>query len=487
MRNGLWSLMGQAEPVVVALATIPALIHGLGVERFGVLTMVWMLVGYFSLFDLGLGWALTRVTSEHLAAGRLHAPQGVVLAAFAAMTALGAVGATVIVATSTPLASLVLRVSPALQAETARALVIIAIALPAVTGTTALTGLLAAHQRFDLINAVRLPLGLLNYLGPLATLPFTRDLGAVASVLVAQRLLAALAYVLIVMRTLPGLGSPRRPDWRALRPLLQFGRWMVITNTVGPVMVYMDRYLVAAIVSAATVAYYTTPFDLISRLWLLTSPLTSVLFPAFAAAHAVDRVRAQVLFERGAMLGLALLLPGALLCSALAPEGIRLWLGEEFAARSAVVLQVLAMGILVNGVAQVALALIQAAGRPDLGARLHLVEMPLYLVLVVLLTQRYGLVGAAVAWTARATVDAAVLLFWAARLVSLPMRARLRGSVWLLAAVLAVGVPLGLESPLLRAAWAAALLGVAGWLAVRRAWLGTVWGWLRASSRVEAP
>lgn len=472
---------------MVALATVPALIQGFGVERFGVLTMVWMLVGYFSLFDLGLGWALTRVTSEHLAAGRPHAPQGMVLAALFAMTALGAAGTAVIVATSSSLASFVLRVSPGLQDETVRALVIIALALPAVTGTTALTGLLAAHQRFDLINAVRLPLGLFNYLGPLATLPFTRDLGAVAAVLVVQRLLAALAYVLIVMRTLPGLEPLHRPDWRALRPLLGFGRWMVITNTVGPVMVYMDRYLVAAIVSAAAVAYYTTPFDLVSRLWLLTSPLTSVLFPAFAAAHSVDRVRARVLFERGAMLGLGLLLPGALLCSALAPEGLRLWLGEGFATRSGVVLQVLAMGVLVNGVAQVALALIQAAGRPELGARLHLVELPLYLATVVLLTQRYGLVGAAVAWTARATVDAAVLLFWAARLVGLPARTRLQGSVWILAAVLAVGIPLGLESPVLRAAWAATLLGIAGWLAVRQAWLGTVWGWLRAATRAEAP
>jgi len=54
-RNVLWNLLGTGAPLLVAIVVIPVLIEGLGIERFGVLTIAWMVVGYFSLFDLGLG------------------------------------------------------------------------------------------------------------------------------------------------------------------------------------------------------------------------------------------------------------------------------------------------------------------------------------------------------------------------------------------------------------------------------------------------
>ena len=50
--------------MLVALVAIPILVDGLGTARFGILTLAWMVVGYFSLFDLGLGRALTKLTAK---------------------------------------------------------------------------------------------------------------------------------------------------------------------------------------------------------------------------------------------------------------------------------------------------------------------------------------------------------------------------------------------------------------------------------------
>ena len=66
----MWSFAGQMAPALIALLAIPPLLRGLGIDRFGVLSLAWTVVGYFSLFDLGLGWALTRVLSERLSTGR---------------------------------------------------------------------------------------------------------------------------------------------------------------------------------------------------------------------------------------------------------------------------------------------------------------------------------------------------------------------------------------------------------------------------------
>ena len=65
-QNTVWNLLGQILPMVVAIATIPIIVRELGVERFGVLSLVWVVVGYFSLFDLGIGRALTKFVSDKL-------------------------------------------------------------------------------------------------------------------------------------------------------------------------------------------------------------------------------------------------------------------------------------------------------------------------------------------------------------------------------------------------------------------------------------
>ena len=105
---------------------------------------------------------------------------------------------------------------------------------------------------------------------------------------------------------------------------------------------------------------------------------------------------------------LVLLLAGA-------HDGLTLWLGEEYAARSGLALQILAVGVLANAVAHVPFGLLQSMGRPDLPAKLHLIELPVQLGAAWILVSRFGITGAALAWTGRMLLDAALLFLVAAR------------------------------------------------------------------------
>ena len=58
-RNTILNVLGYGLPMLVAIFAIPLLVKGLGTERFGILTLAWVIIGYLSLFDLGLGRALT--------------------------------------------------------------------------------------------------------------------------------------------------------------------------------------------------------------------------------------------------------------------------------------------------------------------------------------------------------------------------------------------------------------------------------------------
>lgn len=92
-----------------------------------------------------------------------------------------------------------------------------------------------------------------------------------------------------------------------------------------------------------------------------------------------------------------------------AKEILQIWLGTDFAIKSTTALQILALGVLVNSLAHIPFALLRGAGRPDLPAKFHLLELPLYIGVAWLLISQWGIAGAAAAWTLRGALDAFLL------------------------------------------------------------------------------
>ncbi len=405
----------MCAPMAVALFAIPRLISGLGDERFGLLSMVWMLVGYFSVFDLGLGRALTKTVAEKLGAGRVADVPGVFWTAFSMMVLLGAAGGLIVFFIAPWLAGHALKIAPALQPETLSSFRAVAYGLPVIITITGLVGTLEACHRFPLINAIRVPTGAFTFVGPLLVLPFTSSLYPVVLVLLAGRLVEWVIFFVCCFRVVPGL----RGGWTFRRDsvpgLLGFGGWMTISNILLPLMIHIDRFLIGAIRSVAEVAYYVTSAEIVVKLLILPRAWVSALFPAFAA-HFHQRPReTSELFAQSIRLLLATLFPVVLGIVLFAPEGLTLWLGPEYGERSAPVMRWLTAGIFLYSLAFVPTSLLQAIGRPDLTAKVHAIELPLYLGLASLLIHRFGIRGAATAWVLRATFDAICLFLLAAR------------------------------------------------------------------------
>jgi len=411
-RNAVINLLGSVAPLLVAIVTIPMLVTGLGTDRLGFLTVAWVLIGYFSLFDLGLGRALTKLVSEKLGSGDVAEVGALSWTALFLMAGLGLFGSVALALVAPWLSSAALKIPTELQGEARISLFLMAASLPFVIVTAGLRGLLEANQRFGLINALRVPMGVFNYVGPLLVLPFSTSLVPITAALVVGRILAFGGHLWICLSSIPHLGGVRM-ERKYLRSLVSFGSWITLSNIVSPLMSYMDRFLVGALVSMTAVAYYVTPYEVVMKLGLLPAALLGVLFPAFSATIGVARDRTRLLLDRATRAIFLGIFPLALTIVTLAPEILDLWLGSEFAVSSTPVLRWLAAGILINSIAQIPYAVIQSAGRPDLVAKFHLAELPFYALMIVFLGTRWGIEGVAIAWTVRAAGDA-VLLFWVA-------------------------------------------------------------------------
>jgi O-antigen/teichoic acid export membrane protein len=410
IRNTMFNFIGQASPVIVAVFAIPVLINRLGADRFGVLTLAWMVIGYFSLFDFGLGRALTKMVAQKIGEGNHQELPALIWTALFVMSGLGLIGGMVSGMITPWLVRDILKIPAPLHTETIRTFFLLAASIPIVIITTGLRGVLEAQQRFGLVNAVRVPLGIFTFLGPLLVLPFSQELTPIVGALAFIRLLAGIVYFLLCLRTVPRLGEGITFQSGMLRPLISFGGWMTITNIVGPLMIYLDRFLIGALISIASVAYYATPFELITKLLMIPGAMTGVLFPAFASSYVRDQEHSSEIYKRGMKYVFIVLFPIILIIIAFAYEGLAVWIGEEFAAQSTVVLRLLALGVLVNSLAQIPFTLLQSIGRPDITSKLHVAELPLYLATVWFLLINYGIEGAAIAWVLRASIDA-ILLF----------------------------------------------------------------------------
>lgn len=416
-KNTVWNLIGLGAPFLVAIFAIPLLVKGLGTDRFGLLTIAWVVIGYFSLFDFGVGRALTQNLAEKIGSGEDHNIPELIWTSLFILLLLGIAGS-VLLSLFTPwLVTRVLNVPDGLVDEAINAFYILAISVPIITTSAGLKGVLEAKQKFIYLNMIRIPLGIFTLVGPLIVLPLSNSLVVIMMTLLVGRSIFGFAYFAYCSRVLPELTTKIKLDRTMIKSLLHFGSWMTASNLVSPVMTNFDRLFIGTFVSVSSVAYYATPHEVVTKLALIPGAIVGVLFPAFSTAYGHNQARTALLFKRGVNYTFLMLFPLALIIVAFAHEGLDIWLGGDFSKNGQHVMQWLTIGVFINSLAYIPFALIQGAGHPDITGKLQLIELPIYLLIFWVLIRAYGIEGAAVAWTIRVTIEAFILFVLAHRLL----------------------------------------------------------------------
>jgi O-antigen/teichoic acid export membrane protein len=369
-------------------------------------------MGYFTIFDLGLGRATTKFVAEALGKGEGGQVSQIIWTAVTVQAIMGAIGALVLFRLTDVLVNGILNIPNELLEEARFTFHLLSLGIPVVMITSSFSGVLEAAQRFDLINAVKVPSSILTYLLPLAGLFLGLGLPGIVVLILLARFGALIAFVAMNLRIRPELRE-YSASTNLLTRLFSYGGWITISSVISPLLMYLDRFLIGSIITISAVAYYTAPYEAVTRLLIVSSSLTLTLFPAFSALDGKENsLRQGFFFSRSVKYILLTTGVAVVVICLFAEEILEIWLGADFVTKSTMALQLLAVGVLVNSLAYAPFALLQGIGRPDLPAKFHLIELPIYIVVVWLLVSRYGISGAAAAWTLRVALDA-LLLFWA--------------------------------------------------------------------------
>jgi O-antigen/teichoic acid export membrane protein len=415
-RNTFWNLLGAALPLAVGAATVPYLINTIGVERFGVLTLLWAIVGYFGLFDFGLGRAITQRVAKALAEGQNEqiphlAGTGITLTIY---TGLG--GAAILALAASTLATSTLNVSPALQGETFHALLLSAIAIPLTTTATAYRGMIEAYEDFKSSNLAKMFLGGSIFLFPaIGVAVFGPSLTNVAAWLLLSRGCALLAFILFSMRLPTGRVRLFVRQTEASQSLVSFSAWMAVSNLISPLLVYADRFIISHMLGAAVVAYYTVPFEFVVRLLIIPGAIGATLLPRLSVAYSTGSLDAGELVRKSLLTVGTLMGALALAAGALAYPLLHAFISPDFAARSWLIAVLLCTGVFFNSLAFIPYTALHARGIAKPTAIFHVCEFVIYVPVLICAVRLGDLQGAAAAWCVRTLIDFVALFYWQRR------------------------------------------------------------------------
>lgn len=464
-RSAVWNIAGRAGPMVIAVVATPFLFADLGATRWGLFTLALSLIGIFGIFDFGIGRALTKLLAEKIARDEIDQAASLTRTGICLLGLLGLFGALVLAGLAHLWVDHGLRVPAEDRTEILHALYVLCAAVPLVILNAALWGVISAFQKFRAANLVNMPILAFYYIGPLLVLHIVDSLVAVMAVLVVCRLVMTYGYWRIVLAAMPSLRHASA-QWRDIRLLARLGGWMTVSNLAWPVLMYVDRFLVASFVSAAAAGFYTTPSDLLGRSSIITVAVMTTAFPAMAASYATDPAQAATLIRRSMLAIVSILFVPALVAAAFAHEILTIWIGADFAAHSGVVMQWLGLSILLAAADAVVGGFIDSIGRPDINAKFSIVELVVYVPVLVGLLVLVGIEGAAIAWTIRVGLDLVVRVLIAVRLAPALRPILIRMLAVAGAATLLIGLPLLATTLLDRVAitfLSAGLFGVALW------------------------
>ena len=417
--NTLLNFLGLAVPLALAFFVLPVAARQLGPARFGLLGLAWAVTEYLILFDLGLGRAIVRFVADALDQRRAELNE-IVSVATASQLLAGALGGVAFALGAPAFVNLVFRTSPEISQEAIAMFRVVGFSLPAVLLLSSLRGVLEGAQRFDLSNAIKMLSSAASVSIPAIGAANGASLPAIMWMVLVSRVIVCGLYAFAIHRALPMLRweAPRR--WTRLRELLSYSGWVAVSSGISPLLVYFDRFALGSIVSVAAVGFYTAPYEGVSRLLLIPVSLVVSLLPAFSALEARrDRERVgEILGSSMRTLIIVMAAPLAVVF-VLAPELLRMWLGDAYAGQASTALRILAIGVFANSMAHPPFVTLYALGRPDLPAKFHLVELLLHVPLTIFLVSRFGMAGAATAWTSRVIFDLCLLVVAASRTTEL--------------------------------------------------------------------
>jgi O-antigen/teichoic acid export membrane protein len=405
--NAAWNIGYTAASALITFFVTPFLIRRIGAEAYGTYILILSITGVLGFMGYGLNDAVLRHIAHYDGRGERSSLQQILRSASALYGAIGLAGGAVVFLAA-PLITGLLKLG-SLGPDSVYLVRVAAFTFALNFAGGGYAAVPPALQRYDLRAVVNLGQLILQMAGSVALLAAGFGLHQLVLWTAAIAVLVQAANVLLAHRLLPDLSLLPRVSCAAVKEIFGFSAFSMLTYACGTAWLYADRFVLSAVAGAATVAYLTVPQTLAFRALDFVSGAGAALFPRFAAMRD-DGERAQLFLDATWVLtacAVVIFVP----CALVLPGFLRLWVGPEFAAKSALIGRLVLLSCMVRGAAIVYQGLCNGLGRPRILTGVTILSAASMLFANFILIPKFGLQGAGYSYCVSGLVAVGAVLF----------------------------------------------------------------------------
>ena len=331
IRNILSNWVGFAVQAATVFFLTPIVVHSLGDKRYGVWTLVTGLTGYYGLLDLGFRAGITQYLTRHLARKEFDKMNRVASSAVVVLALVGALIA-VMSAIVSWLAPGIFTISPTDVAETRFCILVIGLTTAVQFVFFPYSAVFAATQRYDVANAVSVPLRLLMAGATVIVLKLGYGLMSLCIVTSVGDLVGCVIRWRVAYFILPQLRVSFRQSFISeLTETFKFGTWNFLIQNATALRTYSSSVIIGIFMPMAALAYFNLAAGLVMYFSQLFTPMAMVFFPAVTHLDSDgDLVRLRTLYVAGSKSLILLAVPVALVGAFWADDFYLLWVGPGY-------------------------------------------------------------------------------------------------------------------------------------------------------------
>lgn len=249
-------------------------------------------------------------------------------------------------------------------------------------------------QRFDVLTNLTVSFSILVTVTVVSVLLLG---GGLFAVIVATTIVTSANFVValnLTRRLVPSYALSFAVKWTHVRTLFSFGTYVFVSRVASTLNSYFLQVIIAIIAGPASVTYFAVPLKLTSAMEGAFGSIIGVIFPHISALTAEGKTRAmRQLYAKASKYVVALSTPVFLFVIIFSRQILSVWLGDAFAGRSWAVLTFLSCASLLAVWTMVPANTIYGTGDTKIAATFGSIVIALNLLLSILLTLRYGIIG----------------------------------------------------------------------------------------------
>jgi O-antigen/teichoic acid export membrane protein len=410
LKNIIFGFLSWFLPLGLSFVATPIILHGLGIEKYGLYTLVLGFISYSFTFNIGK--AIVKYVSEFQATGQTEKISEIISATLLLNLIVGGTGMTLLLLLSKWFVASVLQIEMELQDEAVTAFHLAAALILATMFSQVFSSIIQAIHRFDVYSYITIATNCLLAAGNILLALANQKIEILLIWSLLLTVLNSLIFYFYARRLLPEFNLKIVFPKEILRLILRYSAAIIVTQFLGNFLLLFERSWIANRLGTEAVAYYVIALNLGVYVHAFIGSISLALFPLSSEIEAQgDKNKLLRVYIKATKIVLML---AAFLCLTLINGRdfiLGLWVGLDFVEKSSGTLIAHALTFSILAVVIISVQIIEGVGSPGVTAAAAFVWLVLSVPLMIFLTDDYGIAGVGIARMVGASVFIPTILY----------------------------------------------------------------------------